>query len=214
MTKKSLQLPELFSSLQPNVHLLHLSVLRQLSNQRTGTASTKTKSEIRGGGAKPWKQKGTGRARAGSTRSPLWVGGGVAFGPKPRSYKINLSKKARNLAIAQAIASRSNEIIILKDLPAISGFKTKNLLKELKALNITDFPVLLVASSEDVNFNEVNRASHNLSDVCFKDASQLGVFDILRAQKLIFTESALNLLEKRFSKFNMLKKNKEIGQVK
>src|SRR3989338_8688057 len=104
------KLPELFSGLKPNKHLLHLSVLRQLNNQRAGTASTKTKAEVRGGGKKPWKQKGTGRARAGSIRSPLWVGGGITFGPKPRSYKSSLPKKARNIAIAQALVAKAKDI--------------------------------------------------------------------------------------------------------
>ena len=112
------KLPAVFSGIEPNSHLLHLSVLRQLSNQRAGTACTKTRSEVRGGGKKPWKQKGTGRARAGSIRSPLWVGGGITHGPKPRSFRLELTKKARNLAIAQAIVAKADQINTLKSLKA------------------------------------------------------------------------------------------------
>ena len=209
--KKSTQLPQAFSGLKPNIHLLHLSVLRQLSNQRSGTASTKTKSEVRGGGAKPWKQKGTGRARAGSSRSPLWVGGGITFGPKPRSFKFDLPKKAKKLAIAQAITLRSDDITVLKNLPEVTDSKTKNLLKELKHLGIIDSCSLVVGNSTEPNFNEVNRASHNLPNVCLKDAHCVGVYDILRAEKLVFTESALSLLEKKFLNLSMHRKNKKVG---
>lgn len=121
------KLPDLFKNLKSNTHLLHLTVLRQLTNQRAGTASTKTRSEVRGGGKKPWKQKGTGRARVGSIRSPLWVGGGITFGPKPRSFKIQLPKKARNLAIAQAIAVKAGDLILVKSLPTLNNPKTKEL---------------------------------------------------------------------------------------
>ena len=201
------KLPELFSGLKPNKHLLHLSVLRQLNNQRAGTASTKTKAEVRGGGKKPWKQKGTGRARAGSSRSPLWVGGGITFGPKPRSFKFDIPQKARNLAIAQAIVSKSDSLVILKNLPEVKDSKTKNFLSAANSLSLTERPVLIIASSHEKHFNEVKRASRNVPDINMEDCNFVGVWDILKTKTLAITETALNDFEKRFSG---LLKNKKL----
>ena len=144
--KQSPNLPEIFSDqkLKPNVHLLHLAVLRQLSNQRRGTACAKTRAEVRGGGAKPWTQKGTGRARVGSIRSPLWEGGGVSHGPKPRSYKLKLPKKARNLAIAQAIVAKQEQIIISEKWPEAQNGKTKNFVSAISSLGLNERPLLVV----------------------------------------------------------------------
>ncbi len=197
---KSSKLPGLFSALKPNRHLLHLSVLRELSNKRAGTASTKTKAEVRGGGKKPWKQKGTGRARAGSIRSPLWVGGGISFGPKPRSFKFDIPKKARNLAIAQAISLKADVVIILKKLPEVKDSKTKNLLAELKTMGALKTPVLLVCDPKESNFNEVKRASNNLKDILVLEYTFVNVFEVLKANTLVITEKALDELQKRFSK--------------
>ena len=194
------KLPEVFSGLKPNKHLLHLSVLRQLDNQRAGTASTKTKGEVRGGGKKPWKQKGTGRARAGSSRSPLWVGGGITFGPKPRSFKFNIPQKARNLALAQAIVTKSDSLVTLKNLPEIKGSKTKNFVSAVKSLSLTDTPLLIIASPNEQHFNEAKRASGNIPNIIVCDSNFVGVWDVLKTKTLAITESALKELEKRFSK--------------
>lgn len=203
---KDFKLPDLFKGLKPNVHLLHLSVLRQLSNQRAGTASTKTKAEVRGGGKKPWKQKGTGRARAGSIRSPLWVGGGITFGPKPRSFKTELPKKARNLAIAQAIASKSENIILIKKLPTLKDCKTKEFLAAIKSMGISKTPVLLIADLHETDFLKIKKASNNLQDILLKEQNNVGTVEILKANTVVITESAMTELEKRFSK--LLKKGK------
>ncbi|OGI09740.1 MAG: 50S ribosomal protein L4 [Candidatus Melainabacteria bacterium RIFCSPLOWO2_02_FULL_35_15] len=194
----SSKLPEVFLGLKPNKHLLHLSVLRQLDNQRAGTASTKTKAEVRGGGKKPWKQKGTGRARAGSIRSPLWVGGGITFGPKPRSFKSNLPQKARNLAELQAIVTKSDSLVILKNLPEIKDCKTKNFLSAINSLSLTDTPLLILASKKEQHFNEARRASKNIPDIVVRDCNFAGVWDILKVKTLAITEHALKELEKRF----------------
>ena len=201
MSKRTTQhkLPSVFSNVEPNIHLLHLSVLRQLNNKRAGTASTKTKSEVRGGGAKPWKQKGTGRARAGSIRSPLWVGGGITFGPKPRSYKFDIPQKARKLALLQAIASKADNITVLPKLPEIKDSKTKNLAVELKALNIAAKSVLIIGASQDPNFMSVKIAGKNLPYVTIKDEAFVGVVEILNSDSILVTENALSQLEKRFS---------------
>ncbi len=189
------------SKLEPNSHLLHLSVLRQLSNQRAGTASTKTKSEVRGGGKKPWKQKGTGRARAGSSRSPLWVGGGITFGPKPRSFKFNIPQKARNLAIAQALVSKSEQIVVLNELPEIKDGKTKNFIGTIEAAGLTNYPLLIIYDSNEPKVVQIKQASGNLQGVLLKEHKYVGVHEILKANTVIMTKTALSELEKRFSKF-------------
>lgn len=200
MSKKSAQ-TTLFSSVKPNLHLLHLSVTRQLNNSRAGTASTKTKSEVRGGGKKPWKQKGTGRARAGSIRSPLWVGGGITFGPKPRDYKFNIPKKALSIAILQAFAAKNNEIQVVKELPEVKDAKTKTLLNGLKSLDILEFPLLVIAHSKDSNFNNVKRASRNVEGLLMISEKGLSTYEILKAKKIMITEAVLEDIEKRFAGF-------------
>ncbi len=205
------KLPEVFLGLKPNKHLLHLSVLRQLDNQRAGTASTKTRAEVRGGGKKPWKQKGTGRARAGSIRSPLWVGGGITFGPKPRSFKFNIPQKARNLALAQAIVSKADSLVIFKNLPEVKESKTKNFLTAMNSLSLTDTPILIIASSKEQHFSEVKRASNNVPHIRIEDSCFIGVWDILKVKTLVITESALKEFEKRFAG---LVKNKDLKATK
>lgn len=203
----NVKLPEVFAGLKPNKHLLHLSVLRQLSNQRAGTASTKTRAEVRGGGKKPWKQKGTGRARAGSIRSPLWVGGGITFGPKPRSFKFDLPQKARTLALAQSIVSKADSLTMLKGLPEVKDSKTKIFLKEIKSMSLTETPLLIIASPEEKNFKEVIRASRNVPDILVIDCNFVGVWDVMKVKALAITEQALKHLEKRFSTISKNKKN-------
>ncbi len=197
---KDSKLPGVFKNLTPNVHLLHLSVLRQLNNKRAGTASTKTKAEVRGGGKKPWKQKGTGRARAGSSRSPLWVGGGITFGPKPRSFRSELPKKARNLAIAQALLAKEKDLEIIKKLPEIKEPKTKEFKAAIKLITSLKSPAVFIADSHDSGFANVKRAASNLPDIMVKDQQFVGPFDILRANSVFITEKALTEMEKRFSK--------------
>ncbi len=194
------KLPDLFKSLKSNNHLLHLTVLRQLTNQRAGTASTKTRAEVRGGGKKPWNQKGTGRARAGSIRSPLWVGGGITFGPKPRSFKIQLPKKARNLAIAQAIAVKSEDLILIKSLPNLNNSKTKELDSALKAYSQIKEPLLIIAENSEQNFLSVKKASGNMRKVNLADQQHVGTHDILKAHSVMITKAAMDKFVGRFSK--------------
>lgn len=203
---KESKLPEVFLNLEPNVHLLHLSVLRQLSNKRRGTASTKTRAEVRGGGKKPWRQKGTGRARVGSIRSPLWVGGGIAFGPKPRSHEFEIPQKARNLAIAQAITSKIDDLMLLKKLPDLKGSKTKDFVASMKSFGLTKTPLLIICESNEPHYIEVKRASNNLPNIVIKDQKYVGTVDILKANTVVITEHALSELGKRFSSFSNKKK--------
>ena len=198
-TPTNSKIPGIFLDLKPNSHLLHLSVLRQLSNKRAGTASTKTRTEVRGGGKKPWKQKGTGRARVGSIRSPLWVGGGITFGPKPRSFEIGLPKKARNLAVAQAIAAKKSELIVLKGFTELKNIKTKEFLAWTKTMNLTEKPILIVASSSEKWFKEAIRASRNIPGVKVEDNKVIGAYDLLKAKTVAITEQALKELENKFS---------------
>ena len=121
-------------AIEPNVGVLHSALIRQLANARRGSANTKTRSEVRGGGRKPWRQKGTGRARAGSIRSPLWAGGGVTFGPKPRDYSIAMPKKQRVLALKSALAAQSENIVVVQDFDKFTEAKTKQFAQVLKEI--------------------------------------------------------------------------------
>lgn len=207
LEKKDFEFPKEFDSLEPNKSLLHLNVVRQLANARAGTASTKTRTEVRGGGAKPWKQKGTGRARAGSIRSPLWVGGGVIFGPKPRDYSFDMPKTQRNLAIAQALVSKKGDIVVLKKLPEIKDAKTKEFIKILNTLEAGEKKVLFVCSSDEKNFSDLKRSSKNVKKSSVKEWEYLGVYDLLNTDLVVFSEDALKNIEDRLVK-HLSKKNK------
>jgi large subunit ribosomal protein L4 len=164
------------------------------ANQRQGTASTKTRGTTRGGGKKPWRQKGTGRARAGSIRSPLWRGGGVVFGPHPRDYSFSIPKKIKKLALSSCLNSKLNDKdLTLLDELKIEGYKTKDFAKILSNLKIDD-KVLIVLDSLSEN---IKRAARNLPDVKIQTHQSLTSYDILKYKKLIITKSALSSIIKR-----------------
>lgn len=167
-------------------HLLYEVVKMQLANRRAGTASTKNRSRVRGGGKKPWRQKGTGRARAGSIRSPIWKGGGVTFGPLPRDYSYRLNKKVKKSALRTALSIKRKEdkLLILEnfDLPEI---KTKNFLKALGRLGINDAFIL-----DDHNI-QLEKSARNVPFVKVLRPEGLNVYDILRYDKLVMTQSCL-----------------------
>lgn len=196
--KQKYNLPDVFSNekLKPNIHLLHYSVLRQLNNGRAGTASVKTRAEVRGGGTKPWVQKGTGRARAGSIRSPLWVGGGIIHGPSPKRYKLALPKKAKRLALIQAFVAKQDELIVEKKLPEAKDGKTKNFVHAIKSLGIDERPLLIVCSKDESHYSDVKRASRNVRDVDMKEWDKVGSYDFIKANAVLVTESALDSLTK------------------
>jgi large subunit ribosomal protein L4 len=172
-------------------YLLHRDLLRHSSSQRQGTVSTKTRSEVRGGGRKPWKQKGTGRARAGSTRSPLWRGGGVIFGPKPKKILLKINKKERQLALRTLLYNKKNNILILENLEteAIEP-KTKSFLKICQNCSINlDQNLLVVVSKKTM---PLKLATQNLKNVELISASSLNTLSLLKAKQIILTPLAIN----------------------
>ena len=181
---------------EPNLHVMHLALRRQLNNARQGSACAKTRAEVSGGGKKPWKQKGTGRARAGSLRSPLFVGGGVIFGPKPRSFEINMPQKARKLALKSALSAREEQIVVVKDFSAITEPKTKVMVKVLKDLNATGKVLIIADLSAEENKNLVLSA-RNIPSVKIILPSNLNVKDLLEADSVVITESAVNDITER-----------------
>ena len=189
-------LDEKVFGVEPNLHVMHLALRRQLNNGRAGSACTKTRAEVSGGGRKPWKQKGTGRARAGSLRSPLFAGGGVIFGPKPRSYAFNMPQKARQLAIKSALSARSEQMVVVKDFSAITEPKTKLMVSALKSLNVTG-KILIVADVKAEENKNLELSARNIPSVKIILPSNLNVKDLLEADSVVITESAVNDITER-----------------
>jgi large subunit ribosomal protein L4 len=179
-------------------HILHRAVVRQLANARQGTASTKTRSEVRGGGRKPWRQKGTGRARAGSNRSPLWRGGGVIFGPKPRDYSQKMNRKERRLALRTALNNQAENLILVENFAEqLSQPKTRELVSALARWGVTDKDkVLLILSEVPEN---VYLSARNICNVKIIRADSLNVYDVLSASKLVATSDALEKILEVYS---------------
>jgi len=178
-------------------YLLHKDLLRHLSSKRQGTVSTKTRSEVRGGGRKPWQQKGTGRARAGSNRSPLWKGGGVIFGPKPKKVALKLNKKERRLALQTLLYNKKNNVIIIEDLEnTLTESKTKSFLRMCESCNINaNQKVLLVVSKKTI---PLKLATQNLKNVELILASNLNTFSLLKAKQIILSSSSINNLKETY----------------
>jgi large subunit ribosomal protein L4 len=172
-------------------YLLHKDLLRHFNSKRQGTVSTKTRSEVRGGGRKPWRQKGTGRARAGSNRSPLWKGGGVSFGPKPRKITLKLNKKERRLALQTLLYNKKNNILIIENLEnEITEPKTKNFLKVCQNCSIAlEQKVLVIVSKKTT---ALKLATQNLPNVELISASSLNTLSLLKAKQIILTPLAIN----------------------
>jgi len=181
---------------EPNMHVMHLALRRQLDNARQGSASAKTRAEVSGGGRKPWRQKGTGRARAGSNRSPLFVGGGVIFGPKPRSYSFSMPQKARQLALRSALSSRNEQVIVVKDFSGISEAKTKLMANALNSLNAKG-KVLIIADTNAAENKFLGLAGRNLPYVKIILPLNINVKDLLEADSIVMTEAAVNEITER-----------------
>ncbi len=181
---------------EPNLHVMHLALRRQLNNARQGSACAKTRAEVSGGGKKPWKQKGTGRARAGSLRSPLFAGGGVVFGPKPRSYAFNMPQKARKLALKSALSAREAQLVVVKDFSTITEPKTKLMAEALKSLNVNG-KVLVIADLQAAENQYLELAARNIPSVKLILPSNINVKDVLEADFVVITESAVNELTER-----------------
>jgi large subunit ribosomal protein L4 len=179
-----------------NTEVVHRVVVNQLANKRQGTQSTKTKSEVRGGGIKPWKQKGTGRARHGSIRSAQWTKGGIVLGPKPRSYRYTLPKKVKRLALKSAFSSKvsENEIIVLDKLN-FDVIKTKQMTEVLKNLKVEGTAVILLADKND----NVEKSARNIPGVKTLLANTVNVYDLVKHNKLIITKDAVSKVEEVYA---------------
>ena len=179
-----------------NKSVLHQVIVNYLANQRQGTQSTKTRSEVRGGGIKPWRQKGTGRARQGSIRAPQWIKGGIALGPKPRDYSYTLNKKVKRLAMKSALSAKvlENEIIVLDEL-TINEIKTKEVVTLLKNLGV-EGKALIVTADKD---NNVVLSSRNIEGVSTSFVGTLNVYEILNNSQLIIAKNAIEKIEEVYA---------------
>ena len=179
-------------------HIVHRALRRQMANARQGTASTKTRAEVRGGGRKPWRQKGTGRARAGSNRSPLWRGGGVIFGPRPRDFSIKMNRKERRLALRTAFESRAKDLIVVEDfMEQLPRPKTKELIAAIARWGVEpDAKVLLILPEKQ---ETVYLSARNISRLKLILASNLNVLDLLAADRIVTTQAALARIQEVYS---------------
>jgi len=193
----SVELTEDVFGIEPNDHVIYLAVKAYLANQRQGTHKTKERNEVSGGGRKPWKQKGRGTARAGSTRSPIWIGGGTIFGPKPRNYRQKLNKKVSRLARKSALSYKasSDQIIIVEDF-IYDNPKTNEFIKMLDSLKISGKKTLLLTSEHQEN---IYKSGRNIDKVSILEAQKASTYDLLNHQVLLLQKSAV---EKLVSVFN------------
>ena len=178
-----------------NEHLVHMAVLQQLANKRQGTQKAKTRSEVRGGGRKPWRQKGTGHARQGSTRSPQWTGGGVVFAPTPRDYSFKLNKKEKRAALKSALTSRvvENKFVVVDELK-LDEIKTKKFVEVLKNLNVEKALVVLNDMDE-----KVIASAANIPTVKTTQTNELNVFDVLKYDTVVLTKAAVATIEEVYA---------------
>ncbi|MCL2579090.1 MAG: 50S ribosomal protein L4 [Oscillospiraceae bacterium] len=186
-----MELEDSIFGIKPNKSILHAAVVNYLANQRQGTQSTKTRAEVSGGGRKPWRQKGTGRARQGSTRSPQWKHGGVALGPKPRSYRFSLNRKVRKIAMKSAFSAKvlDGGFIVVEKI-ALPEIKTKAVIKLLGDLGAAKTALIVTPASD----NNVVRSARNIPGVTTAQVGALNVYDILKAEKMIIDKEAVNKL--------------------
>ena len=191
----TMELNDAVFGVEINDHLVHLAVVRQLANTRPGTQKAKTRSEVSGGGRKPWRQKGTGHARQGSTRSPQWTGGGVVFAPVPRDYEIKMNKKERRAALKSALTSRvqENKLIVLDDLK-LDEVKTKAMQAVLNNLNVSKAMVVLADNDQNVVLS-----ARNIPDVITALPNTINVYDVLKYNTVILTKSAVASIEEVYA---------------
>ena len=189
-SKETVELPKDVFEIEPNHHLIYQAVKTYLSNSRQGTHKTKERNEVRGGGKKPWRQKGRGTARAGTTRSPLWVGGGTVHGPRPHKYKLEMTKKSAKLARKSALSlkAKAGEIMVVEDIN-FEKPKTKDFCSILKNLNVDDKKVLMLTAKDNDN---VYKSGRNISKVNVLNASNASTYDLVNNQVLLIQKSALD----------------------
>jgi large subunit ribosomal protein L4 len=192
--KGQVDMPEDIFGIEPNEHVMYQAVVAHLENKRQGNAKTKTRSEVRGGGRKPWRQKGRGTARAGSTRSPIWIGGGTIHGPKVRDYNYKLSKKVKKLAKRSALSVRYNEnnIKVVEDF-SFDDIKTKNMVDVLSNLNINDIKTLILLPQED---DVVFVSARNIKGVKVSPVDKISTYDILNHKQILLFKGAVDIIVK------------------
>jgi len=191
-----LELSEAIFGIEPNEAVLHEVIKNYLAHQRQGTQSTKTRTEVRGGGKKPWRQKGTGHARHGSIRSPIWKGGGVALGPKPRDYTYSLNKKVRKLALKSALSQKAiEENIVVVDNIKFDEYKTKAFIEMLKALNVDKKALIVMPDAED----KVIKSANNIPGIKTTLVNTLNAYDVLNHDKFIVVKDAVALIEEVYA---------------
>ena len=190
-----IQLSENVFGVEVNTDALHQVVVAQLANKRQGTQSAKTRAEVSGGGIKPWRQKGTGRARQGSTRSPQWIHGGIVFAPKPRDYRVSIPKSMRRVAMLSALTSKvvDNEMIVLESLE-MDAPKTKEMIKMLNAFDAKKSLIVVAESNENVY-----KSARNIEGVTVVPVNNLNVYDILKFEKFIVTKDAVSKIEEVYA---------------
>ena len=191
-----IELNETVFGIEPNETIVHSVLVNYLANQRQGTQSTKTRSEVSGGGRKPWKQKGTGRARQGSIRAPQWIKGGIALGPKPRSYKYRVNKKERRLAIRSLLSSKvlENSLVVVDKL-AFDEIKTKNMVNALTNLKIEEKALILLPEKNE----NVQKSARNIEGVKTTLVNTINVYDLLKYSKLVLTVDAVKKIEEVYA---------------
>ncbi len=190
------ELNENVFGIEPNENIVHAVLVNYLANQRQGTQSTKTRAEVRGGGRKPWRQKGTGRARQGSIRAPQWIKGGIALGPKPRSYRYTVNKKERRLAIRSVLSSKvlENELTVVDKLE-LKEIKTKSMVKAFADLKVTG-KTLVILPEKNLN---VQASTNNIEDAKVILANEINVYDLLRYNNLVLTLDTVKKLEEVYA---------------
>ena len=193
---KELELNEAVFGIEPNEAVVHSVLINYLANQRQGTQSTKTRSEVSGGGKKPWRQKGTGRARQGSTRAPQWIKGGIALGPKPRSYRYTVNKKERQLAVKSVLSSKvlENELVVVDSLP-LKDIKTKEMVKALSNLKVEGKALIMLPEKNE----NVQKSARNIDGVKTTLVETINVYDLLKYNKLVVTEDTVKKLEEVYA---------------
>lgn len=192
----TMELNDAIFGVKVNEHLVHMAVVQQLANNRQGTQKAKTRSEVSGGGRKPWRQKGTGHARQGSTRSPQWTGGGVVFAPVPRDYSFKLNKKEKRAALKSALTDKlANEKLVVVDKLAFDEIKTKNFVAVMSNLKV-DTKALVVLNDNDAN---VVMSAKNVPSVKTALTNTINVYDILNADKLVLTQDAVKTIEEVYA---------------
>src|SRR5574344_2157276 len=193
---KELTLNEKVFGIEPNENVVHEVVLNYLANQRQGTQNTKTRAEVSGGGRKPWRQKGTGRARQGSIRAPQWIKGGIALGPKPRTYTYNINKKEKDLAVKSVLSAKvADKDLVVVDKLQLKEIKTAEIAKTLNNLK-AEGKTLIILEAGNVN---VQRSARNIEGVKTLTVNMLNVYDMLKATKVVITEDAVKKLEEVYA---------------